>query len=447
MTVEFLQGDSLELLGQIPQQSQHCVVTSPPYWSLRSYLSKDHVDKTRELGSEKVPFCKGWESGPRCGECYVCHMVEVSGLIRKVLREEGTFWLNLGDCYNDKNLNQLPSRVAIALQTDGWYLRQEITWAKTSPMPQSVRDRPTSATEKIYLFSKSANYYYDIDAERVRHTMKPQRRPSGRPVDEIPRQDGQPKQSWSTTSRTELGVDGHPDGRNLWNWWEIEPSEDDNIPSAFWKIGTEPLFEQHFAAFPSELARRCVSLGTSYKGCCSKCGAPWVRQVDRERISTRPGTDSKVYIPDPAKKQDALNDRTKVGFNQRCRESRKSTSLTGGAYLPPGQRMHYNARNSSVVGNRDPLRHCTVSTTVGWEPSCECKDVEEPVPCTVCDPFSGAGTTALVCKRLGRNFLGIELNQDNIELSKRRLRDVGKNSRKPIGDNRLDQADGFGLPR
>lgn len=208
MTVRILQGDCREVLRTLPDESVHCCVTSPPYWGLRSYLPDGHPLKPLEIGSE--PTLDDW----------VATMVEVFREVRRVLRPDGTLWLNLGDAYagsrrgppsgtlereglnraqshmtasarrdnhliprsdravdglKPKDLMGQPWRVAFALQADGWWLRQEIIWHKPNPMPESVRDRCTKAHEHVFLLSKSEQYFYDFDAmqEPVTGNAKP----------------------------------------------------------------------------------------------------------------------------------------------------------------------------------------------------------------------------------------------------------------------------------
>ena len=188
MTVRILTGDVRAVLPTLPDDSVHCCVTSPPYWGLRSYLPADHPNKPFEIGSE--PTLQEW----------VDTMVEVFREVRRILRPDGTLWLNLGDSYatgtsapsqenkgdvdhgawaksahlgrrradvpelRAKNLIGQPWRVAFALQADGWWLRQEIIWAKKNPMPESIRDRFTKAHEHVFLLSKSERYFFDFDA-------------------------------------------------------------------------------------------------------------------------------------------------------------------------------------------------------------------------------------------------------------------------------------------
>lgn len=182
MTVKILRGDCRQVLKTLPNNSVHCCVTSPPYFGLRSYLPDNHPEKHLEIGSE--PTLEAW----------VQTMVEVFREVRRVLRPDGTLWLNLGDAYagqrapggitpsarrddepiprsdravaglKPKDMMGQPWRVAFALQADGWWLRQEIIWSKPNPMPESTRDRCTKAHEHVFLLSKSERYFYDFDA-------------------------------------------------------------------------------------------------------------------------------------------------------------------------------------------------------------------------------------------------------------------------------------------
>lgn len=220
--VEILPGDSRDILPQLETQSVQCCVTSPPYWGLRDY------DHSAQIGTESSP------------EEYVENLVGIFREVRRVLSDDGTFWLNVGDGYarnggtgacgpnaqvgntkkliqrrnctvpdcwglKDRDLMGLPWRVAFALQVDGWLLRSKITWVKKAPMPESVRNRPSNATEEVFLFSKTPNYYYENQAVR------------------------------------------EETGANLRNYWLLGPDTS----------GTP-----HPAVFPKELARRCILLGS-----------------------------------------------------------------------------------------------------------------------------------------------------------------------------------------
>ncbi len=178
-------GDAKAELLNLPDDSVDCVVTSPPYFGLRSYLPNGHADKENEIGTEKTP------------EQFVANLVEVFREVRRILKPDGRLWLNLGDSYaNDgkwggvtsgkhslnlhgntnigrrkvstalrpKNLIGIPWRVAFALQNDGWILRSDIIWHKANPLPEAVRDRPTREHEYLFLFAKSTRYYYNSEA-------------------------------------------------------------------------------------------------------------------------------------------------------------------------------------------------------------------------------------------------------------------------------------------
>ena len=183
MSVRIMVGDALSQLAALPDASVHCAVTSPPYWGLRAYRGDAGM-----IGLE-----------PTFDE-HLENLVAVFREVRRVLRADGTLWLNYGDAYSGgvpggaspdgarkgradmasaaapkrgrewkpKDLLMMPARVAMALQADGWWLRSEIVWHKPNPMPESCTDRPTSAHEKLFLLSKSAKYFYDAEAVRVR---------------------------------------------------------------------------------------------------------------------------------------------------------------------------------------------------------------------------------------------------------------------------------------
>jgi len=155
-------------------------------------------------------------------------------------------------------------------------------------------------------------------------------------------------------------------------------------------LATEPFSEAHFATFPQALVEPCILAATSQKGCCPACGAPWARVIESERKLTRPGKGSKIYVD------------------------------------PEGS--PYKEHGGSVIGNRDPKRHCTETTTAGWLPTCDCPNPDpdrahnRTQPAVVLDPFLGSGMTAAVAKRLCRDYVGIELNEDYRPLIEKRLR-------------------------
>ena len=156
-----LVGDAKSCLSNVPDGIVQTVCTSPPYWGLRDYGAEG------QLGLEETP------------EEYVDRMVDIFREVKRVLRDDGTLWLNLGDSYSSagsglkpKNLVGIPWRVAFALQDDGWILRSDIIWSKPNPMPSSVSDRPTTAHEYVFLLSKSPKYFYDGDAIKTKAEPK-----------------------------------------------------------------------------------------------------------------------------------------------------------------------------------------------------------------------------------------------------------------------------------
>ena len=273
-------GDVRDVLDTLPAESVHCCITSPPYWGLRSYLPADSPDKHREIGAEATP------------EEYVATMVDVFSRVRRVLRADGTLWLNLGDSYaaggmsnpskgstlgggrdmgaaeysisrsaphglKPKDLCLIPYRVALALQADGWYLRSNIVWAKGvsfcehysgSVMPESVRDRPTSAHEAVFLLSKSERYWYDADA--VREAVA---------ASSVARHAGQPTERAGRSAACDAARGGGDHGRGLLNGGNRDVSGR-NLRNV-WAISPCPYSGSHYAVFPPHLVAPMVKAG------------------------------------------------------------------------------------------------------------------------------------------------------------------------------------------
>lgn len=382
--MRILVGDVRDGLASLPERSVHCCVTSPPYWGLRDYGVEG------QIGLEESP------------DRFVETMVEVFRAVRRVLRDDGTLWLNLGDSYagswgaqsrgpttpgtidgqgeatisarqilaarreqsgtgslkrtpglKPKDLCMLPWRVAMALQADGWWLRSVIVWAKKSPMPESRRDRPTSAWEPVFLLAKGERYFYDAEA--------------------VKEPGGEPRNRAESFSEKCVSVIGDP--RHATRINGTAGSAGTRNMRNVWHLGPEPYAEAHFATFPTEIPRRAIKAGTSEKGCCPKCGAPW------ERVTSR-----------------STNGMDAVNGHERCGDW--TAERAGKAKCPSGL----------LVGTR----------TVGWEPGCSC-DAGDPVPCVVLDPFLGSGTTVAVARQLGRWGVGCELNPEYVELARARI--------------------------
>ena len=253
---QIIQGDVLDCLKNIPDQSVQCVVTSPPYWGLRDY------NVSGQLGLESSP------------DEFVDNLVKVFREIKRVLKDDGTLWLNLGDSYyrsgsdqptqrgllNTEDINQrygfdkkhkkshdvlkskdligIPWKVAFALQADGWYLRQDIIWHKPNPMPESVKDRCTKSHEYIFLLSKSAKYFYDADGISEKTLTKD-----------------------NTNRNRDITKLNNTPGRTKMNGLKTNNYETKNKRSV-WKINTKPYKDAHFATFPPELPELCIKAGS-----------------------------------------------------------------------------------------------------------------------------------------------------------------------------------------
>jgi DNA modification methylase len=365
-----------DVLNGIPidDKSIHCVVTSPPYFGLRDYGTE------AQLGLEPLHDCLSWATGkePVKHCCHVCNVRIWGSEIWRVLRDDGTFWLNYGDSYSgsgkgqagkitreqshmegkvnikfvglkDKDLIGIPWRVALALQSDGWYLRSDIIWHKPNPMPESVQDRPTKSHEHIFLLTKNKKYYYDADAIREENSITSHTGGTNRNDSKYAS-----LQNYGKTSGMRVGSPIPRNGRNKRDVWSMT---------------TRSYKGAHFATFPPELPETCIKAGTSEKGVCPECGNQWVRVVEKKRHNTRPGNNSKYAGTD-------------------------------------------------VSGKSLTKRPMTESKTTGWKTICE--HDHTPIPATVYDPFGGSGTTAYVAQKLGRSFILTELNPEYIELQKER---------------------------
>lgn len=354
--IEF--GDCRDTMRRWAEQGvkvQMCV-TSPPYFGLRSYLPDDSPEKRLEIGLEETP------------EQYICRLVEVFRCVRDLLTDDATVWMNLGDSYGaGKQLLGIPWRVALALQADGWILRQDVIWHKPAPMPESVRDRCTKAHEYVFLLSKSERYYFDnvAVAEPVAtSTVKRLSQPT------LHQQEGSTR------------VPGKQNG----NMMAVGNMETRNRRSV-WTVATKPYNGKkalnHFATFPPALIEPCILAGTSERGHCPSCGARWERQTEPVIQVAHTGTTGSAYEKGSTANRLAM-------LRQAARE----------------QGMEYTGARR----------------TTGWIPKCDCGCA--PVPDVVLDPFMGSGTTAQVAVQHGRMYLGCELNPDYGPLQQERIASV-----------------------
>ncbi len=313
-------GDVIEKLKEIPDQHINTCVTSPPYWGLRDYGTAewkggdsdcDHIKGT--LQSQKSTLHPGSNNkndkrtttgmpySDICGKCgairqdnqiglekkpelYVDKMVKVFREVRRVLRDDGTLWLNLGDSYAanqgdgfdtnkdggerkrlsaspkvksglpPKNLVGIPWRVAFALQADGWYLRQDIIWHKPNPMPESVKDRCTKAHEYIFLLSKSQKYYYDYEAIKEPAISGDRQQPN--PDDKTISPNGETPWLNNKYAKGASGYGVSESGRNK---------------RSVWTVSTKPFPGSHFATFPPDLIEPCILAGSPRDGIVLDC--------------------------------------------------------------------------------------------------------------------------------------------------------------------------------
>lgn len=440
---EILVGDVIEKLRELADESVNCVVTSPPYWGLRDYgtgkweggdSSCSHMRDSKKsdmtiTGHKNFDDMNGVGDAiykivcRRCGalrkdkqigleespDDYVKKLVAVFREVRRVLRSDGVVWLNLGDSYagsgkgawdnkdggqketyipdsdspqtsiakvplglKTKDLVGIPWRVALALQADGWWLRSDIIWAKPNPMPESVVDRPTKSHEYIFLLTKSSKYFYDSEAIKEPLAESTIGRGSvdfggakGRAYQPSP-EDPNFRGGNEQWGRTYDYAESSANGRNK---------------RSVWTVATKPFSEAHFATYPEELIEPCIKAGCP-ENVCSKCGKSRVRIVERKRL-----------------RRDEL--------------SRDNPNFRPNQYA--GSYENINGKGDAGFSE---------TKTVGWS---DCGCGVPFVHGVVMDIFMGAGTTAVVAKKLHRDWLGIELNPDYVVIALKRIRETEVN--------------------
>ncbi len=382
--ITLLAGDCRDVLATLPAQLVQTIVTSPPYYGLRKY-----TDDPKEIGQDPTPAA------------YVAALVAVFAACWRVLRDDGTLWLNLGDSYAmngtpgmsnlaelgmqyrggghkrddvekpsrrapsgipPKNLLGMPWRVAFALQDAGWILRSDIIWNKPNPMPESVRDRPTRAHEYLFLFAKRPRYYYDATAIAEPSIGGDPRKPYA-PGQVDMRGNGHDRNGGSERSSSDAGIT-----RNR---------------RSVWTIATQPYAGAHFATMPEALIEPCILAGSAAQA-CETCGAAWTRVVEHgtpERIGGNAG----VSI--------------------------------GHADGP----MNRGGNGQWDEGHMPMVRPIT---TRGFAPRCQCETNTGAARSIVLDPFGGSGTVARVAERHQRDSILIDLNPAYIDLQEERTNGV-----------------------
>jgi len=397
--VQLYQADARNI--PLPDQSVHCVVTSPPYFGLRVY--KDNDD--RGIGLESSV------------EAYIASMVDVFREVLRVLRDDGVAWVNLGDSYGDGGDRLgIPERVVLALQADGWVWRDTIIWAKKSAMPESLAGwrwercrvkvseqaiikqgryqdelaqggnkragvnpdwlaewsdcpgcpkcedndglvlrkgswRCTSAHEYIYMLTKGMGYYADGEAVKLKSLSNGY---------------GGISNKQTLASAKELGPTG-----NLTSMIDANPPDGYSNRRSVWNdISPEPYGGSHFATFPSDLPRICIQASTSERGVCSECGSQWARVVQRQPV---------------------------IPFGSASRDEEPVPEEYG----------------------EGPLDSLFNESTLGWRPSCGHN--APAIPALVLDPFAGTGTTCAAAQRLGCRAVGVDISEPYLEQAVRRL--------------------------
>lgn len=455
MTTTIYHGDCRAALKMMPPDSVHCVVTSPPYYGLRDYgtgtweggdpqcehQSGNQVADSKapraitagvrpgadvsvcrkcgavrvdqQLGLEKIPDCLGWATGAACGKCYVCHLVAIFREVRRVLRDDGTVWLNLGDSYTSighkkshsgfgtttlaggksqenmparenngpglkhKDLMGIPWRVALALQADGWYLRTDVVWAKPNALPESVEDRPTRAHEFIFLLSKKGRYFYDHVAVR-----EPNSQTSGRygawngtataaAQEEVGGAHGKSSAFTSNLSREEYNERHCTNGRNRRSVWAAE-EEEEREPSA--RDGFKRKGSKRETAIPGQ------QVGTHREDRAATVPDGMRNARTLWHIPTRPfpGAHFAVF-PEALIEPCILAGTSAVGCCSMCGapwrravgEPQPADGRGSGNVERKVAAEGERGRVNTHLGSSIPWSP-TTTTTVGWEPTCGC---------------------------------------------------------------------------
>lgn len=423
MSVRIINSDALSALRTLPERSVQAAICSPPYLALRSYLPDGHPDKAKEIGAEPTP------------DAFVAALVEVFAEVARVLRPDGLLFVNLGDSMSGsgkgptgrtglgdqrrrqgfipgeggnqggarnrdgvgriqgipaKNCLLVPERFALAMQAAGWIVRSRMPWIKANCMPESVRDRPVSAIEWVFMFAKQGAYYWDAESvRRENSTSRPDRiglvkRSSEKQI----RSRALGANGFNPESESPYGVGGRSFRNSDLFWSHVEAIKAGNgllldeggDPLAL-LVNPKPSGLEHFAAYPDTLVEPLIRAATSEKGQCPACGAPWRRVVARDGASKWAADDD-------------IRDFNNDGRTANPQSSKSLHRQKGGVY--------------------------STAKVLGWEPSCRC-DAGDPVPQVVLDCFGGSGTTGVVADRLGRDAILVELNPKYAEMARRRI--------------------------
>jgi len=384
------QGDATEVLAEMPESSVHCVVTSPPYFGLRDY------DVEGQIGLEDSL------------EEFVGSIVEVAEEIRRVLRPDGDFWLNLGDSFDDRKCKMLaPHRVAIALIDAGWIVRQDNVWSKTDPVPNPVKDRHATTKEYVFHLTPAPDYWFNLDPIRTAPKQESiERSARGFNGSKLTDTDRYPdRETEAELHNFDRGV--HPNGKNPGDVWEFSTC---NFPEA------------HFAVFPQELPEAPIKASCPPR-VCADCGAPYEREVeeipawerDRSTIEREQLQRALDLFDDSSLTEEHLEAVRATGFSDAGHGQQQSGA---GRNLDRVEQLAEEAKD--VLGGYFREFTMTAVETKGWRSGCDC-ETDETAAGIVLDPFAGAGTTLLVGKQLGRRVAGVDLNPEYVEMARHRI--------------------------
>lgn len=443
------QGDAAEQLAEMPADSVHMAMCSPPYYGLRDYGVDGQIGLEESLNE------------------YIDSLVDVADELRRVLRDDGSWWLNLGDSFagswgaqsKDETSNNLPQhgfpdknpgrnvtlrrkskmlvphRVAIALQDAGWIVRSDAVWQKPNPMPHPVKDRLHEHKEFVFHLTPEPDYWFDLDSIREPHKETSLNRSeasfeaSGRGSITCPREDD------PSHIGTEPEDALHSNGKN---------------PGDIFEVPVKAFPEAHFAVYPPELCEKPIK-ATAPEHVCADCGRPYERVTEQVPMWER---DPSTIEREQTKR--ALEIADEAGLTDEHFEAARAVGLgnldsgEGNPYdRVDDERAELAREAADVLGSyyREALMSETESTDE-WQQACDC-ETDETEPGIVLDPFAGAGTTLLVAKNLGHRFVGTELNPEYVAMAQKR---VGITVDEPElltenGQTTLVQTDGGGNSR
>jgi DNA modification methylase len=442
-----IQGDVLDGLRTLPDGCVHMCVTSPPYYALRNY----GVDG--QIGLEETP------------EQFIQKMVEVFREVRRVTRDDGVLWLNLGDSYagsgrgttgengiqdaerrqgsdksdsnrgsqkinalggnvpmgyKAKDLMEIPSEVARALRLDGWYLRSRIPWIKRNCMPESTTDRPTSAIEYIFLMTKSAKYFYDGEAIRC---------PASYSADERKGRVKTDHKSMPTNERNGIRPKkqdqiGNPTYTGFNERWAAGKGNRKSFRGGGKYTGgqsfdnSEPVENETHGNRPNESGtrnyRNSDPFFESWQGLYSESENPLAFVINPQ---SRPELHFATF-PDLLAATCIKAGTSEYGCCPKCGAPYQRIMEASGGVIGKSWHPHADDGVTGQVGFKDDKSY--KREFKGWKPGCSC-DAGDPVGCVVLDPFMGSGTVAVVARELNRSSIGCELNPEYIKIIKKRL--------------------------